>query len=119
MRVVYSTRDGRRSQLAGESGPPTPQMWNHSSRSTVKMLRTCSGRARTLLQNEGVDGVDRSQRHHAGLLVADRHAEAALELEHEFEHVDRIETEPFLEEQRRIVPDVGGGNGQTKAPDDR
>ena len=55
---------------------------------------------------------------HAGLLVADRDAEAALDLEHELEHVDRIEPEAFAE-QRRGVADLFGRDRQPQAANDR
>ena len=45
--------------------------------------------------------------------VADRHAERALDLEHQLEHVDRVEPEP-LAEQRRASPISSGAIGSRR-----
>src|SRR5687768_12298173 len=104
--VVGSTRDGRLSHLSRASAPPTPQMWNHSSRSTVRMLaRRSDGILGAFAQDEGGDGLDRSQHLPARLLIPDLDSERSLELQHELEHVNRIETEP-LAEQGGVVTDV-------------
>ena len=68
-------------------------------------------------EDELGDGVHRSQHPHAGLLVGDRHAERALDLEHELEHVDRIEPEAVGEE-RRGVADLLGRDRQPETADD-
>ena len=54
------------------------------------------------------DGVRPSAAPRAGLLVGDRHAERALDLEHELEHVDRVEAEAFAE-QRACRPRSSSG----------
>ena len=48
------------------------------------------------------DGVDGSEHALGGLLVADRHAEGALDRQHELERIDRIESKS-LAEQRDFV----------------
>ena len=66
-----------------------------------------------------MDGVHGAEDDGAGLLVADGDAEAALELEHQFEHVDRVEAEPLLGEERRVVADLVGRDREAQAAHDR
>src|SRR4029079_11990979 len=91
-RVVGSTREGSSPHRDGPRSL-TPQMWNHSSTSTVSALinGSCGRRARPLRLDEGGDGIDRSQDLHAGFLVLDGHAERSLELEHELQTIHRAE----------------------------
>ena len=108
----------------GSASAGTPQTWNHSSTSTVNALitrpsatlRNCG--AGPLRRDELGDGVDRAQHLAAGLLVADDHAERALQLEHQLEGVDRIEAEAGAE-QRRGAVDLVGVDRQLEAADDR
>src|SRR5438067_491717 len=66
--------------------------------------RTEHRRAWSALADDEVGNrVDRSEHFHPGLLVANRDAEAALDLEHELQHVDGIEPEAFAEQRRRIT----------------
>ena len=44
-------------------------------------------------------------------------AERPLDLEHQLEHVDRIEPEPFAEQRSRVA-DLLGGDRQPQAADD-
>jgi hypothetical protein len=75
--------------------------------------RTLGGRARAAAGAGGAafldelrDGVHRPQDAVGGLLVADRHAELALDGQHELEGVDGIEAQP-LAEQPDVVRDLG------------
>ena len=123
--VCYDARRQAIPVIARER-PPTPQMWNHSSTSTVNAFGRGRGASRTRRRrhadflaavDEVGDRVHRAQHPRAGLLVADRHAEGALDLEHELEHVDRVEAEALAEE-RRAVADLFRRHRQPQAADD-
>src|SRR5882762_1335584 len=131
--VSATTRDGSAGQWSGVS-VSTPQMWNHSSTSTVNAFTIrrerstvfrhewrdtglASGMELSLLLDEGGDGIDRAEHFAAGLLVADDHAEGTLEFEHEFQRVNGIEAEA-LAEQRDFVQDLVRLHRQLQASDE-
>src|SRR5688572_27041236 len=81
-------------------------------------MHASGGALGALRQDEVVDRIHRLERNHAGFLVPNGHPEAPLELEDELEHVDRIESEAFLEKQRRVVANLTRRNRQSETTHD-
>src|SRR5678815_2199358 len=78
-------------------------------------ITTSGVRCRALL-DELREGTDRAQNSLCSLFVTDCDTESALDLHHQLQRVDRIESQTFAE-QRHIVGDLGRRHLQAQAPD--